>query len=71
MRKKKERISPNSKKVNKCFLYAVTVALNHEKIQKNPEKNNKNKTFINKHNLKEINSQQRKDCWKKFEKNNV
>ena len=41
-KKKKERISPNNKKVDKCFVYAVTVALNHEKIEKNPEKNNEN-----------------------------
>ena len=40
--KKKERISPNNKKANKCFAYAVTVALNHEKIERNPEKNNEN-----------------------------
>ena len=40
--KKKERISPNNKKTDKCFVYAVAVALNHKKIERNPEKNNEN-----------------------------
>ena len=35
-------INPINKKDNKCFQYAVTVALNHEEMKKDPKKNNKN-----------------------------
>ena len=35
-------INPINKKDNKCFLYAVTVALNHEEIKKKSAKSNKN-----------------------------
>ena len=35
-------INPINKKDNKCFQYAVTVALNHEEMKKDPKKTNKN-----------------------------
>ena len=34
-------INPKNKN-NECFKYAITVALNHEKIEKKPTKNNEN-----------------------------
>ena len=34
-------INPKNKKDNKCFQYAITVALNHEKIKKGPQINRK------------------------------
>ena len=40
---------------DKCFQYAVTVALNHEKIKWNPERFSKIKPFINKYNWKGLN----------------
>ena len=52
---KKATINPVNKHDKRCFRYAATVALKHEKNEKNPEKISKNKTFINKHNWKEIN----------------
>ena len=33
---------PINKIDNKCFKYAITVALNHGEIGKHPERNNKN-----------------------------
>ena len=42
---KKAAISPINKKCNKCFQYAATVALNHEEIEKDPQKIYKNYNF--------------------------
>ena len=39
---KKATINPKNEKDNKCFQYALTVALNYEKIKKNPTNNIKN-----------------------------
>ena len=53
-----------------CFQCAATVALNHEEIGRNPQKNIKINPFINKYNWKKINYLTGKDDWKKFEKIN-
>ena len=42
---KKATINPINKRDNKCFQYAATVALNHEKIGKNSERITKTKPF--------------------------
>ena len=42
---KKATIDPKNKD-NKCFQYAVTVALNHQKIGKHPERISNIKPFI-------------------------
>ena len=42
----KVRINLINKTYNKCFQYAVTVALNNEEIKTDPEKITKNKPFI-------------------------
>ena len=42
VKNKKYKINPINKKVNKCFQYAETVALNHEDIKKRSVKNRKN-----------------------------
>ena len=52
---KKTTINPIINKDNKCLQYAVTVALNHEKIKKQPKMMRKIKPFINKYNWEEIN----------------
>ena len=44
---KKAVINPINKNNNKCFQYAVTVALNYEEIKKDPQIITKNKPFIN------------------------
>ena len=50
-RKSKEAtINPINKKYNKCFQYAVTVALNHEEIKKDLQRITKTEPFINKYN---------------------
>ena len=48
---KKATINPKNKD-NKCFQYAVTVALNHQKIGKHPERISNIKLFIDKYNWK-------------------
>ena len=60
---------PSIKKDNKCFQYAVTVALNHKEIKQDLQRITKTKPFIDILNGEEIPS--KKDDWKKFEKNNL
>ena len=47
VKNKKATINTINKKDNKCFQYAVTVALNYEEIKKDPQIITKNKPFIN------------------------
>ena len=68
--KKQATINPINKVDNKCFRYAVTVALNYEEIKKDPQRITKIKPSIDKYNWKEINFPSEKDDWKKFEENN-
>ena len=68
---KKAPINPINKKVNKCFQRAVTVALNHEVIKKDPQRITEIKAFTNKYNWEGINFPSEKDDWKKIEKTNV
>ena len=51
--KNKATINPN-KKDDKCFQYALIVALNHEQIKNNPERISKIKPFIDQYNWNEI-----------------
>ena len=69
--KRKATINVINKKHKKCFQYAVTVALNHEEIEKDPQRLTKIKPFINKYGCKRIDFPSEKDNWKKFEKNNI
>ena len=64
----KAAINPIIKKDNKCFHYAVTVALDYEKIKKDTQRITKIKPFINKCNWEGINYPTKKDYWKNFEK---
>ena len=65
---KKATKNPNTED-DKSFQYVVTIALNYEKIQQNPEKVSNIKPFINKYNWKGINYTSKIDDWKTFEKN--
>ena len=47
---KKATINPINKKDNKCFKYAITVALNYEEINRDPQRITQIKLFINKYN---------------------
>ena len=54
----------------KCFQYAVTLALNLDKIRKNPQRISKIKPFIDQYNWKDIDFPISSKDWKKFEINN-
>ena len=53
LKNKKATINPKNND-DKCFQYALTVALNYEKLKKNPERISKIKLFIDRCNWKEI-----------------
>ena len=53
LKNKKTTINPKHKD-DKCFQYALTVALNYDKIKKDPQRISKIKPFIDKYNWKEI-----------------
>ena len=55
---------------DKCFQYAVTLALNLDKINKNPQRRSKMKPFIDQHNWKDIDFPSTSKDWKKLELNN-
>ena len=71
IKNKKAMINPINKKDNKCFQYAVTVALKHKEIKKDMQTTTKIKSFINKYNSEGVNCPSEKDDWKKSEKNNA
>ena len=53
-----------------CFQYAVTVALNHDKIKKDLQRVSKIKPFIDKYNWNDIDMPSTGKDWKKFKLNN-
>ena len=71
IKSKKATINLINKKHNECFQYNVAVALNYQKIKKDPQRITKIKLFINTYNWEGINFLSEKDDWKQFEKNNV
>ena len=70
LKNKKATINPQNKKDDRCFQYAVTVALNYEQIGDHPERISKIKPFIGKYDWKEIDFPSQGKDWKKFESNN-
>ena len=66
---KKATINPKNED-DKCFQYALTVALNHEQIKNNPERTSKIKHFIDQYYWKEIDFPSTGKDWKKLELNN-
>ena len=69
LKDKKSKINPKNKDY-KCFQYAVTLALNYDKIDRNPQRNPKIKPFIEEYNWKDIDFPSTGKDWKKFELNN-
>ena len=69
LKDKKATINPKNND-DKCFQYAITVALNHEQIKKNPQKVSNIKPFFDQYNWKEIDFPPYIKDWKKFESNN-
>ena len=53
-----------------CFQYAVTVALNHNKINNQPQRVSKIKPFIDQYNWNDIEFPSTSKDWRKFELNN-
>ena len=70
VKSKRATINPQNKKDDRCFQYAVTVALNHEQIKVHPERISKIKIVIDKYDWKEIDFPSTGKDWKKFESNN-
>ena len=66
IKNKKAAINHVKKEDNKCFQYAVTVALNFEEIKKDPQRITKIKPFINKYNWEGISYRSEIDDWKKI-----
>ena len=66
---KKSAINPKNNDY-KCFQYAITVALNHNKINKDPQRVYKIKPFIDQYNWNDIDFPSTSKDWKKIELNN-
>ena len=69
LKNKKSTINPKNND-DKCFHYAVTLALNLDKIKKDPQRVSKIKPFIEKHIWEDIDFPSTSKDWKKFESNN-
>ena len=69
LKNKKSTISPKYNDY-KCFQYAVTLALNLDKIKKDPQRISKIKPFIEQYDWKDIDFPSTSKDWKKFELNN-
>ena len=69
LKNKKAIINPQNEKDDKCFQYALTVALNYKQIKKDPRRISKIEPFIDQYNWKEINFPSQKESWRKLELN--
>ena len=69
IKNKKSTINPKNND-HKCFQYALTTALNHDKINKDPQRISKIKPFIDQYNWNDIDFPSTGKDWKKFELNN-
>ena len=69
LKDKKSTINPKNND-DKCFQYAVTLALNLDNIENHPERVSKIKPFIEKYNWEDIDFPSTSKDWKKFESNN-
>ena len=67
---KKATINPQNMNDDRCFQYAITVALNYGKIKSHPERINNIVQFINQYDWSDINFPSHKTKWVLFEKNN-
>ena len=69
LKDKKSTINPKNND-DKCFQYAVTLAVNFDKNNRDPQRISKIKPFINQYNWKDIDFPSTSKDWKKFESNN-
>ena len=54
LRNKRATVNPKNKKDDKCFQYALTVALNHQNIGRDPQRISKIKPFISQYKKTQI-----------------
>ena len=69
LKNKKSTINPKNNDY-KCFQYAITLALNLDRINSHSERISKIKPFIEQYNWKDIDFPSTSKDWKKFELNN-
>ena len=69
LKDKKSTINPKNND-DKCFQYAVALALNLDNIEKNPQSISKHKPFIDQYNWKDIDFPPTNKDWRKLELNN-
>ena len=69
LKNKKSSTNPKNND-NKFFQYAITLALNYDKIDRNPQRISKIKPFIENYNWKDIDFPSRRKDWNKSELNN-
>ena len=69
LKDKKSTINPKNNDY-KCFQYVVTLALNYDKIDRNPQRISKIKPFIEEYHWKDTDFPSTSKDWKKFELNN-
>ena len=70
LKNKRETINPKNKNDDNCFQYAMTAALNHQNVGRDPQRIPKIKPFISQYNWEKIEFPAVQKDWKKFEKNN-
>ena len=66
LKNEKATINPKNND-DKCFQYALTAALNHRNIKKDPQRISKIKPFIDQYNWKEIRFPSHQKDWERFE----
>ena len=69
LKDKNSKINPKNND-DKCFQYAVTLALNLDNIDNHPERISKIKPFIDEYNWKDIDFSSTRKDWRKLELNN-
>ena len=66
---KKATINPKNTKDECCFAWAITAALHHEDIKKDPQRITNLTPFVRNYNWKDINFPSEQKDWRTFEKN--
>ena len=69
LKNKKATINHKNMNDDRCFQYAITVALNYGKIKNHPERTKNIVPFINQYDWSDINFPSHKAEWALFEKN--
>ena len=70
LKNKGATIIPKNTEDNECFKYAITTALHHQEIGRNPQRISKLRPFINNYDWKDMEFPSHSKDWRKFEQNN-